>query len=171
MPGLPFQLSDSAGVHVNAGYSLLLQFSVGQLGGEAPAPTLLSSSLNVAVQASAPALDIGGKLGPLQVEVRDDASSPSTFSGTFGVTISTDQDGDITTQTILTGSADVNLILSASFGITQFVDPKRSEAGRLGQLEPHVVLDDGCDQPDRRPVGIGHVRHPQGNRRGLSVPR
>jgi hypothetical protein len=133
LPGLPFHLDGNLGVQVQVGYDLQLAFTVTQYAGGLPAPSFAGSTLNVTVNASTPGLDLGGHLGPLQVEAQDDPANPSNFSGTYTVSFSGDSmTGDVASDTTLTGSAVINLILSASFGASQFVDPRLSADFHLG---------------------------------------
>jgi len=125
LPGLPFSVSDTSSVQAGVGFDLNLTFGVSQLAGQSDTPFVAPSTLAIEVNAGIPGMQIGGTLGFLQASIADDPSNPSSFTGTYNVAFAADPSNGLTATSSLTGSANVNLLVSANFGSGLF-DPNLS---------------------------------------------
>lgn len=133
LPGLPLSVSDSGSVRVGVGFDLNLNFGIDQLAGQSGKPFVDPSTLAVQVHAGIPGMTVAGKLGFLQATVQDDPNAPSSFIGTYNVSFASDPSSGLTSTSSLNGSANLNLIVSATFGPSAF-DPKLSTEIHLGWL-------------------------------------
>jgi hypothetical protein len=142
LPGLPLHLQAQGNVDVSLGYDYALKFGITRQGNSVvpfldPSFTLAggSSPLAIHVSADIAGSQVSGQLGFLQVSIADDPSHPSSFTGTYYVDPSVTALGKIPNLTAdLTGSADVNLKLAASFSASASatINPRLSADFHLG---------------------------------------
>ena len=124
LPALGFQFNTNSGVALSVGYTADFYFHVSERAGQAGTFTVDPSTMNLSLQATAPGLDVKGKLGPLQVEASDDPSEPSQITGSFQVGMSSNPQGQIAMTSTFDALALVNLKLAVSFGDNQEFSPK-----------------------------------------------
>jgi hypothetical protein len=124
VPGLG--LKATGNVKVSIGYSMLFGFGINKQDGfyfNTP------DNITLSFVAAIPGLTLTGQLAFLQLQLQDDASNPSNFTGQFSVTLSAPGGGSkltvgmLSTASLsdilhadLSADADVNLKIVASFG-------------------------------------------------------
>jgi hypothetical protein len=150
LPGLPLSLQTQGSVDVSVDYGYALKFGINRQPNGSVVPfldpsfTLPQTGTVAAIEggASAPlAIHVGatinssgmsGKLGLLHVSITDDPTHPSSFAGTYSVYPSVGPAGITGVTADLTGSANVNLKLAASFSASAPINPRLSTNFHLG---------------------------------------
>jgi hypothetical protein len=113
-------------------FTVNLKFSAAQTAGHSPTFAIGSSTLQAQLTATVPGLTASATVGFFHAQASDDPSSPSAVSLTYATTFSTNTSGNVIISSATSGSANVNLLLSAGFGSDPVNDPTVTANFHLG---------------------------------------